>query len=45
LRKDLIEEALFARHRNLFSHLRLVFLDTTSIYFEGCGGESIGQRG
>ena len=45
LRKDLIEEALFAQRRDLFSHLRLVFLDTTSIYFEGRGGESIGKRG
>lgn len=45
LRKDLIEEALFSRRRDLFSHLRLVFLDTTSIYFEGRGGESIGRRG
>jgi hypothetical protein len=45
LRKDLIEEALFERRRDLFSGLRLVFLDTTSIYFEGQGGESIGQRG
>lgn len=45
LRKDLIEEALFARRRNLFSHMQLVFLDTTSTYFEGRGGESIGKRG
>ena len=43
--KDLIEEALFARRRDLFSDLDLVFFDTTSIYFEGAGGESIGQRG
>jgi len=43
--KDLIEEALFARRRDLFSDLDLVFFDTTSIYFEGAGGETIGQRG
>ena len=43
--KDLIEEALFARQRDLFSELDLVFFDTTSIYFEGEGGESIGQYG
>jgi transposase len=43
--KDLIEEALFARRRSLFSGLDLVFFDTTSIYFEGQGGESIGQYG
>jgi transposase len=43
--KDLIEEALFESRRNLFSSLDLVFFDTTSIYFEGEGGESIGQYG
>ncbi len=43
--KDLIEEALFARRRDLFADLDIVFFDTTSIYFEGEGGETIGQRG
>jgi transposase len=43
--KDLIEEALFARRRDLFTDLDIVFFDTTSIYFEGEGGETIGQRG
>ena len=43
--KDLIEEALFARTRDLFSGLDLVFFDTTSIYFEGAGGETIGRYG
>jgi transposase len=43
--KDLIEEELFARRRDLFSDLDIVFFDTTSIYFEGAGGETIGQRG
>ena len=43
--KDLVEEGLFAHHRNLFSNLDLVFFDTTSIYFEGEGGETLGQRG
>ena len=42
---DLIEEALFARRRDLFSDLDIVFFDTTSIYFEGEGGETIGQHG
>ena len=44
-RKDLIEEELFARRRDLFSDVELVFFDTTSIYFEGEGGERIGQHG
>jgi len=43
--KDLIEEALFARRRDLFSDLALVFFDTTSIYFEGAGGATLGRRG
>ena len=43
--KDLIEERLFERRRDLFSSLELVFFDTTSIYFEGEGGENLGQYG
>jgi transposase len=43
--KDLLEEALFARRRDLYTQLDLVFFDTTSIYFEGAGGESLGQYG
>jgi len=43
--KDLIEEGLFERRRDLFTEVELVFFDTTSLYFEGRGGESIGQRG
>jgi transposase len=43
--KDLIEEMIFFDQRDLFSELELVFFDTTSIYFEGHGGETIGQRG
>jgi len=43
--KDLIEEQLFAHRRDLFSRLDLVFMDTTSLYFEGLGGQTIGQYG
>jgi len=43
--KDLIEESLFARHQSLFSGLDLVFFDTTSIYFEGQGGQTLGRNG
>jgi len=43
--KDLIEEGLFAFRRDLFTSLDLVFLDTTSIYFEGDGGETLGEYG
>ena len=43
--KDRIEEGLFARRRDLFTQLQVVFFDTTSIYFEGEGGEELGQYG
>lgn len=43
--KDLVEERLFAVRRDLFSKLDLVFMDTTSLYFEGAGGETLGRRG
>lgn len=43
--KDLIEERLFARRRDLFSGLSMVLFDTTSLYFEGEGGQTIGRRG
>jgi len=43
--KDAIEEELFRHRRDLFSSLELVFFDTTSIYFEGNGGQEIGARG
>ena len=43
--KDEIEEAPFARRRDLFSHLELVFFDTTSLYFEGEGGSALGAYG
>jgi transposase len=43
--KDLIEEDIFKTWRDLFSGLELVFFDTTSIYFEGEGGEALGERG
>ena len=43
--KDVVEEELFARRRDLFSTLDLVFMDTTSLYFEGAGGQTLGRRG
>lgn len=43
--KDLIEEGMFFERRDLFTGLDLIFFDTTSIYFEGEGGETLGQRG
>ncbi len=43
--KDEVEEALFAGRRDLFTDLSLAFFDTTSLYFEGQGGESLGRYG
>jgi len=43
--KDKIEEDLFEQRRDLFSAIELVFFDTTSIYFEGEGGQEIGRHG
>jgi transposase len=43
--KDLVEERMFHGQRHLFHGLDLVFFDTTSLYFEGRGGESLGQKG
>jgi len=49
-RKDVVEEQLFARRRDLFAELSVVFMDTTSLSFaslsfEGQGGEQLGRRG
>jgi len=43
--KDVIEEKLFDRRRDLFTDLSLVFMDTTSLSFYGEGGETLGRRG
>jgi transposase len=43
--KDVIEENLFLANNTLFSSVDLFFFDTTSIYFEGNGGETLGKRG
>jgi hypothetical protein len=43
--KDRIEEELFFRRQDLFSSLALVLIDTTSIFFYGQGGETLGKRG
>lgn len=43
--KDLVEERLFCKKRDLFTELEMVFFDTTSIYFECKGGEEIGRYG
>lgn len=42
--KDLIEEELFFSRQDIFSGLEMVFFDTTSLHFEGNGGE-LGEHG
>src|SRR6516225_7985746 len=44
-RKDVVEEELFARRRDLFAELGVVFMDTSSLSFEGQGGAELGRRG
>ena len=43
--KDVMEEDLFACRRDLLTTLDVVFMDTTSLYFEGAGGHTLGRRG
>ncbi len=43
--KDVIEEKLFDKRRDLFSDLSAVFMDTTSLSFYGEGGETLGEHG
>jgi hypothetical protein len=43
--KDLVEEGIFENGRDLFSALEVVFFDTTTLYFEGHGGLTLGQHG
>lgn len=43
--KDQVEEGLFHQRRDLFTEFSLAFFDTTSLYFEGAGGETLGQYG
>ena len=40
-----MEEDLFACRRDLLTTLDIVFMDTTSLYFEGAGGQTLGRRG
>jgi transposase len=42
--KDIVEEKLFERRKDLFADLTLAFFDTTSIYFEG-EGDCLGEYG
>lgn len=43
--KDRFEEHWFLDRQDLFSELTLAFFDTTSLYFVGAGGQTLGQLG
>jgi transposase len=43
--KDILEEGIYKCRRNLLTQVRLVFFDTTSLFFYGEGGKELGQRG
>jgi hypothetical protein len=43
--KENVEKSLFASTRDLFTELDMVFFDTTSLYFIGRGGETLGANG
>jgi transposase len=42
---DAIEEELYRRRQELFGEVSIAFFDTTSLFFEGAGGETLGQLG
>ena len=42
---DAIEEALYRHRQPLLGEVSVAFFDTTSLWFEGKGGASLGQRG
>lgn len=42
---DTVEEALYRHRQPLLGELSVAFFDTTSLYFEGRGGATLGQRG
>jgi transposase len=42
---DAIEEALYRHRQPVFGEVSLAFFDTTTLWFEGKGGETLGRRG
>ena len=42
---DAIEEDLYRHRQELFGEVSIAFFDTTSLYFEGAGGQTLGQLG
>ncbi len=42
---EAVEEALYRHRQPLFGAVSIAFFDTTSLWFEGAGGDSLGQYG
>ena len=42
---EALEEALYRHRQPLFGAVSIAFLDTTTLWFEGAGGQSLGQYG
>jgi hypothetical protein len=42
---DVIEEQLYRHRQELFGEVSVAFFDTTSLYFEGAGGQTLGHEG
>jgi hypothetical protein len=42
---EAVEEALYRHRQPLFGAVSIAFFDTTTLWFEGAGGESLGQYG
>jgi len=42
---EAVEEALYRHRQPLFGAVSIAFLDTTTLWFEGAGGASLGQYG
>ena len=42
---EAIEDALYRHRQPLLGEVSIAFFDTTTLWFEGAGGESLGQRG
>ena len=42
---ETVEEALYRHRQPLFGAVSIAFFDTTTLWFEGAGGESLGQHG
>jgi hypothetical protein len=45
LTTDAIEEELYRYRQDLFGEVSIAFFDTTSLYFEGAGGQELGRLG